>query len=384
MKTRPFTRFAIPLFIFFALSAFPQARERWTEAQANDWYAHQPWLVGSDYIPSYAINQLEMWQADTFNSQRIDTELGWAESLGMNTMRVFLHDLLWKQDPDGFRDRMTTFLGLCAKHHIRPIFVLFDSVWDPDPKLGPQHPPIPGVHNSGWVQSPGRAALADPAEYPRLEAYVTGVIGAFANDPRVLAWDLWNEPDNGNDPSTSRRDPPINRLSLRNFCPKFFPGPAPRVPRNRSPVASGMATGPPSKPSPPSSARRWKTPTFSPSTITAGLRISKPTSSSSSSYHRPILCTEYMARGNGSTFDTILPLAHKYHVAAINWGFAQGKTQTWYPWDSWTRPYTLEQPAVWHHDIFTPDGKPYRQHEIDLIRALTSATNGPAKTTPPQ
>ena len=172
--------------------------QRWPEAQANAWYQQQPWLVGSNFIPDNAINQLEMWQAATFDSQEIDKELGWAESLGMNTMRVFLHDLLWQQDADGFKQRMNTFLEIAARHHIRPIFVLFDSVWDPLPRLGPQHPPIPGVHNSGWVQSPGAAALQDRAQYPRLRAYVQGVIGAFANDNRVLAWDLWNEPDNTN------------------------------------------------------------------------------------------------------------------------------------------------------------------------------------------
>jgi hypothetical protein len=384
MKTRHFTRLAFPLFIFVALSAVAQAPERWTEAQANDWYAHQPWLVGSDYIPSYAINQLEMWQADTFNPRRIDTELGWAESLGMNTMRVFLHDLLWTQDPDGFRDRIDTFLAICAKHHIRPIFVLFDSVWDPDPKLGPQHPPIPGVHNSGWVQSPGRAALADPAQYPRFEAYVTGVIGAFSSDPRVLAWDLWNEPDNGNDPSYVAGELTNKQALVKKLLPEVFAWA--RSAHPSQPLTSGL----------------WQGDWTSLKTLTAIQRTQVEDSDVLSfhnygwpedfeahillleQYHRPILCTEYMARGNGSTFDTILPLALKYRVAAINWGFVQGKTQTWYPWDSWTRPYTLEQPAVWHHDIFTPDGKPYRQHEVDLIRALTSATNGPAKTAPPQ
>src|SRR6201987_334993 len=139
---------------------------RWTEKAANDWYAKQPWLVGSNYIPAPAINQLEMWQADTFDTNWMDTELRWAEGLGMNTMRVFLHDLLWQQDAAGFSKRLDQFLAISAKHHIRPMFVLFDSVWDPDPKLGPQHPPIPGVHNSGWMQSPGRKALADPNEYP--------------------------------------------------------------------------------------------------------------------------------------------------------------------------------------------------------------------------
>ncbi len=153
--------------------------------------------MGANYIPRDAINELEMWQAATFDPREIDLELGWAQAIGMNTMRVFLHDLLWQQDAKGFQQRIDTFLSIAARHHIRPVFVLFDSCWDPDPKLGPQRPPIPGVHNSGWVQSPGMAALSDPSQYPRLEAYVKGVIGAFANDPRILAWDLWNEPDNG-------------------------------------------------------------------------------------------------------------------------------------------------------------------------------------------
>src|SRR5262245_4784855 len=158
------------------------ARERWTDQQANDWYAHQPWLLGANYIPATAINQLEMWQADTFDPSRIDLELGWAEAIGMNCMRVFLHDLLWQQDAGGFRHRIDTFLGIAARHHILVLLVLFDSVWDPRAQLGPQHAPLPGVHNSGWVQSPSAAALADPRQLPRLEAYVKGTIGAFAAD----------------------------------------------------------------------------------------------------------------------------------------------------------------------------------------------------------
>ena len=126
----------------FAPLARPQKQPlRWTEQQANDWYRNQPWLVGANYIPSTAINELEMWQADTFDPQRIDLELGWAESIGMNTMRVFLHDLLWKQDAAGFRQRIDTFLTIAARHHIRPMFVLFDSCWNPNPRLGKQPSP---------------------------------------------------------------------------------------------------------------------------------------------------------------------------------------------------------------------------------------------------
>jgi hypothetical protein len=373
---------AAALLFCLTFSASAEKYQRWTEQQANAWYAQQPWLVGSDYLPSDAINQLEMWQADTFDPQRIDLELGWAEAIGMNTMRVFLHDLLWQQDPEGFRKRIDTFLALCAKHHIRPILVLFDSVWDPNPKLGPQHPPIPGVHNSGWVQSPGGAALADPAQYPRLEVYVKGVIGAFASDPRILAWDLWNEPDNGNDPSYVNGELTNKQALVEKLLPKVFDWARSQHPLQ--PLTSGL----------------WQGDWTSLKTLTPTQRIQVEQSDVLSfhnydfpedfeqhvllleQYHRPILCTEYMARGMGSLFDTILPIAQKYRVAAINWGFVKGKSQTYLPWDSWIHPYVLTQPAVWHHDIFYPDGKPYRQHEIDIIRALTSATNGAQKTTP--
>ena len=159
-----------------ALAVPASARERWSETQARDWYAQQKWLVGSNYIPADTINQLEMWQAASFNPTQIDKELGWAQAMGMTTMRVFLHDALWQQDAPGFKKRIGVFLDIAAKHGIKPLFVLFDSCWDPDYKLGPQRPPIPGVHNSGWVQGPGMQALADPAQYPRLESYVKDVV----------------------------------------------------------------------------------------------------------------------------------------------------------------------------------------------------------------
>src|SRR5215831_15765131 len=115
---------AIVMFAAAGANAAGAHAVRWTEKKANDWYAQQPWLVGSNYIPRSAINELEMWQEATFNPEQIDQELGWAESLGMNTMRVFLHDLLWQQDADGFRKRIDQFLTIAAKHHIRPLFVL--------------------------------------------------------------------------------------------------------------------------------------------------------------------------------------------------------------------------------------------------------------------
>ena len=195
---------------------------RWSEAKANDWYAKQPWLVGSNYIPANAINELEMWQAETFDPKTIDKELGWAEGLGMTTMRVFLHDLPWQQDANGYRERIKRFLDIAAKHKIKPLLVLFDSCWDPNPHLGKQHDPTPGVHNSGWLQAPGAKALQDPTAYPRLKTYVSGVVSAFGKDPRVLGWDVWNEPDNMNTNSYGGQEPKNKVDLVLTLLPQVF------------------------------------------------------------------------------------------------------------------------------------------------------------------
>jgi hypothetical protein len=347
-------------------------QERWTEAQANAWYAAQPWPVGGNFLPSTAINELEMWQADTFDPATIDRELGWAEGIGMNTMRVFLHNLLWEQDQKGFEQRIDTFLTIAARHHIRPVFVLFDSCWEPFPKLGPQHAPIPGVHNSGWVQAPGATVLADPAQYPRLESYVKGVVGAFANDKRILAWDLWNEPDNGNDSSYAKGEPKNKNEIVLGLLPQVFAWA--RTARPPQPLTSGLWHG------------DWSSLEAMPPLARVQVEQSDIISFHNygwpeefeqkvqqlQQFHRPLICTEYMARGAGSLFDTVLPIAHKYRVGAINWGLVAGKSQTYLPWDSWQHPYVDHEPTIWFHDVFHPDGKPYRQREVEIIRSLTS------------
>jgi hypothetical protein len=348
----------------------PVTGQHWTEAQASAWYAQQPWPVGANFLPSTAINELEMWQAESFDPATIDRELGWAESIGMNTMRVFLHNLLWEQDPKGFTKRIDTFLAIAARHHIRPVFVLFDSCWDPNPKLGPQHPPIPGVHNSGWVQAPGSAILSDPAQYPRLESYVKGVVGAFASDNRILAWDLWNEPDNGNDSSYTHGEPRNKNEIVLGLLPQAFAWA--RSERPLQPLTSGLWHGDwTSLATMPPLARvqieQSDVITFHnygwPEDFEAHVKMLQQ-------FHRPLICTEYMARGAGSTFDTVLPIARQYRVGAINWGLVAGKSQTYLPWDSWQRPYVSDQPTIWFHDVFHPDGTPYRQREAEMIRKL--------------
>jgi len=359
--------------VLIALSCSPSGNSqttRWTEPAAKEWYARQPWLVGSNYIPATAINELEMWQAETFDPQRIDLELSWAQSLRLNTMRVFLHDLAFKQDPEGFKKRMDTFLRIAQKHKIRPIFVLFDSVWDPNPKLGKQHAPTPGVHNSGWVQSPGAAALRDPGQYPRLEAYVKGVVGAFAKDPRVLGWDIWNEPDNTNEGSYASGEPRNKEELVRELLPRAFSWA--REAGATQPLTSGVWDGDWSHPEQLAPMAKIQ---LELSDVVSFHSYEKPEAFekrvlSLQQYGRPILCTEYMARGNGSTFEGILPIAKKYRVAAINWGLVAGKTQTYLPWDSWKKPYVDREPSVWFHEIFRTNGEPYRQEEANFIRAM--------------
>ena len=357
------------LAILEAASAVGQGRSRWSQKQANDWYQKQPWLVGANYIPSDAINELEMFQAATFNPTLNDKELGLGESIGMNTMRVFLQDQLWQQDPEGFKKRLDTFLSIAAKHHIKPLLVLFDSCWEPNPHLGPQHPPIPGVHNSGWVQSPGKRELLDRAYEPKLKAYVEGVVGAFANDDRILGWDVWNEPDNsGRDKD---EDVPAKVKRVDELLPKAFAWA--RSANPSQPLTSGVWQGNWSNAAKESATTKIQLAESDvisfhnygwPEEFEARIKELQP-------LHRPILCTEYMARGAGSTFDGSLPIAKKYDVAAINWGLVAGKTQTYLPWDSWKRPYVLMQPTIWFHEVFRQDDTPYREHEVDLIRQLT-------------
>lgn len=360
----------IAICAFLGFTACAQA-QRWSDVAAQDWYQRQPWLVGANYIPSDAANELEMWQAATFDPQRIDQELGWAQGLGMNTMRVFLHNLLWQQDPAGFKRRIGIFLQIAAKHKIRPIFVLFDSCWNPFPKLGKQPAPRPGIHNSQWVQSPGAEALKNPAQYPQLEAYVKGMVGAFGHDPRVLAWDVWNEPDNTNGSSYGKLEPSNKVALVLALLPKVFRWA--RSAHPEQPLTSGVWKGDWSSPARLSAMEKVQ---IGMSDVISFHNYNPPAEFEKrvkwlEQYHRPILCTEYMARGVGSTFEGILPLAKRYRVAAYNWGLVAGKTQTYLPWDSWQHPYIHHEPSVWFHDIFYPDGRPYRPAEVAFIRKMT-------------
>lgn len=347
-------------------SAAGAETSRWSAERANRWYRAHDWLVGANYITSTATNQLEMFQGETFDPRRIDIELGWARGAGFNTVRVFLHDQLWAEDSRGFQYRLAQFVAIAAQHRIKPMFVFFDSCWNPFPKSGRQHPPMPGVHNSRWVQSPGAERLGDRRYRPVLQDYVTGVMTQFRYDGRVLGWDLWNEPDN-----LAREYHRVERADKLDCVAELLPqvfGWARSVDA-RQPITSGV----------------WEGSVVGSTIYNTQLQNSDVITFHSydtpldfiakieelSIFGRPILCTEYLARTFGNTIDTILPIMKRYNVGAYNWGFVAGKTQTYFPWDSWDRPYPTV-PKLWFHDLFHPDGRPYRATEILLINNLSS------------
>lgn len=319
---------------------------RWSSERIQSWWQKQPWLLGCNFTPSTAINQLEFWQAETFDAKTIDRELGFAAGLGMNVVRVYLHDLAYLADPKGFKSRVRTFLQLASKHKIRPLIVFFDDCWNDDPKIGLQPAPKKGVHNSGWVKSPGLKVAFDETQWPRLEGYVKDVLRTFGKDRRVLAWDLYNEPGNHPDGRKSEpllravfrwarevgpsqpltvgawgADPEFDRImiELSDLVTFHFYNPMPGLPKRLEELRA------------------------------AG---------------RPLLCTEWMIRPEQSAAE-FLPFFRSQGVGAINWGLVSGKTNTIYRWGN---PEGSPVPDLWFHDLLHPDGTPFKSEEVEVFR----------------
>lgn len=339
------------ILLFFSKAVIGQEAKIWPTKQANDWYAKQGWLAGANFLPSTAINQLEMWQADSFDTATINRELGWAQSIGFNTLRVFLHNLVWENDAKGFKQRINTFLAIASRHHIKPLFVFFDDCWNEEPEYGKQPEPKPGVHNSGWMRSPGKSVHNDTTKWKILEAYVKDILTTYKNDNRILLWDLYNEPGNS--------DYGVSSLPL---VKKIFQW------------AWSV------RPSQPLTVGVWfqKYPQLNTYQLDNSDVISFHNYDDTVSMikaidtlqkrGRPVICTEYMARKNNSLFLTHLAVLKRKNVAAINWGFVSGKSNTIFPWNS---KEGSPEPAIWFHDIFRKDGRPFDPNETKLIRELT-------------
>ena len=323
---------------------------RWSMEKAGNWYAQHKWISGANFVPSTAINQLEMWQADTFDPETLDRELGWAESLGFNTMRVFLHSVAYKQDPKGFKERVNRYLAIADKHNIQTMFVFFDDVWNTNPKPGKQPEPKIGTHNSGWMQDPGYI-VTSAEDFAFLQKYVTDILTTYKADKRVLLWDLYNEPGN------TKKE--LQSLELLTSIFKWA-----RTVNPSQPLSVGL----------------WKWDFEELNAFQAlnsdiityhdyeGADWHKRVIKMLKSHGRPLICTEYMARTNNSTFENSMPMMKQENVGAINWGLVSGKTNTIYAWN--TVVADGSEPETWFHDIFRKDGTVFSQAEVDLIKKL--------------
>ena len=374
------------IFIQCQKSPSPVADYRWTEERAWQWHNDNGWMVGTNFNPSTSINQLEFWQEDTYDPETIERELEWSAELGMNMHRVYLHNLLWDQDSIGFLERVDNYLNISESKNIKTLFVLLDDVWHPVPKLGKQPEPIPFVHNSGWVQAPGSEILGDSSRHDELKNYVKGVISHFADDKRVVGWDLYNEPDNvaSSDPENL-----VNNINFRGL------NRGPEVKEKHiyslSLLKKIFMWAREVNPSQPLTVGLWKdSETWNDIDNLSAIDRFAISNSDVISFHaygdleetrkkiedleqfnRPLLCTEYLARGEQNTFQIMLPLFKEKEIAAVNWGFVAGKTNTAFPWSSWQVEFD-SLPKIWHHDIYLPDKTPYDEKEIAFLKNILS------------
>lgn len=353
---------------------------RWSEKEINAWYARRDWPVGINFLPSTAVNWNELWQRETFDEETISHELGLAEGIGMNTLRINLPFIVWLYDRDGLVERIDRFLGIASKHHIQVMLTLMDDCGfsGDHPWIGKQKDPRPGVHNSQAAASPGRNIVILPALWPLVKSYVSDIVHVFRDDERIFVWDVYNEPTN-------------DGIFLDDGKEAHFQGPllemSPKLCRE---AVSWVRAQDPVQPLTVGAWRNMKTflnrdvrlfdseidrlaldcsdilsfHAYSPAdVIEESIALLKKLG-------RPILCTEWLARHAMSTVQDILPIFKREKVGAYSWGLVNGRTQTHLPW-----PVIMQARKdyldLWFHDLFYKDGTPYSKEECRLFSQLT-------------
>ena len=346
---------------------------KWSIEKSLNWYNQNNWIVGCNYLPSNAINQLEMFQKETFDAEINKKELSWARQLGFNSVRVYLHDLLWS-DSVGFSERLNILLDICASLEIKPRLVLFDDCHRPYPKLGEQPKPVSGVHNSGWKQSPGMAIVngiheeqSNNLEIIRLKKFVTEILSNFKDDKRILMWDLYNEPG-----QFGIGDKSLTLLELTwEWAYEVRPS-QPLTACLDGSVGEGNIK---------LNAENSDIITFH---TYEGEKLQE-TIDKLKVHKRPLICTEYMAREFGSTFEFSLPIFKENNIGCYNWGLVAGKSQTHFGWSTILDLQKkkeggkfledgdeIPEPEIWFHDILRKDGTAYNEKEVEFIKAITA------------
>ena len=334
---------------------------RWTEEDAFKWYKRIGVVRGCNYLPRTAVNMTEMWQTETFDPKTIDQELEWASKAGYNSVRVFLQYLVWQDDAEGLKKRVEQFLAIAAKHGMSAMLILFCdcSFAGKEPYLGKQDDPVPGVHNSGWVPSPGLERVTDKAVWPNLKTYVKDIVKSFADDERVVIWDLYNEPGNSGMGEKSlplveatftwaRSVNPSQPLTMGAWI--YFSSPMSQRLMELSDIISFHGYD-------------------SPEGVESKIKTCQ-------AYGRPVICTEWLQRQGGNTFEGILPLFSQHRIGWYQWGLVAGRTQTYMHGGS---KQGTSMPTVWQHDTFHDTGAPYKVKEMQLLDSFDFVTIGDAQ-----
>jgi hypothetical protein len=355
--------------------------ERWTATDANAWWAARDWVCGFNFLPSTAVNFLEMWHPETFDLPTIERELGWAGEIGFNAIRVNLHSLVWQHDRDGLLDRFDALMGIAARSGIETVPCLFDDCGfgGAEPVWGPQPDPVPGIHNSRAVACPGRDTVVDPAARAMLQDYVRSIVGAFRSDDRVLFWDIYNEPGNRMEFASGGfshygGDLDTHALALMQDAFAWAREEAPEQPL----TAAAWTT-----PLPEADAHPYQTEIDRAALLKSDIvtfhaywkadRVARFIDYLSV-LDRPMLCTEWMARAVDSRIEDQLQMFHDRDVGCFQWGLVKGRTQTDLPWpaDLVHAHGGSADSSIWFHDLLHEDGRPYDPTEIDTIRNLTA------------
>jgi hypothetical protein len=340
------------------------ALERWSIERISDWYVRLPWLCGFNYLPRTAVNWTELWQRESFDPATIEQELGWARDVGFNTLRTNLQFLVWLHDPAGLRARLERFLGIAARRGLRTLLCLFDdcAFSGREPYLGRQDDPVPGAHNSGAAASPGREVVRDRARWPELERYVCDVVSHFRDDARVLGWDLYNEP--GNEAVFTREVgmDPRGRLVEHSIALAEAAFAWARAARPSQPLTSGVWNPVWAE----HNARLVELSDVTSFHNYFGMSKLREQVAELRKAGRPLLCTEWLARGLRSVPATHLPYFKEERIGCFHWGLVKGRTQTHLPWPVLEKVVPEGQ---WHHDLFHADGTAYDAGEIELFHS---------------
>ncbi|MEK0316788.1 sialidase family protein [Cohnella sp. 56] len=356
----------------------------WSTDKAWNWYQKQGWIVGCNYVPGNCINTTEIWQAYNHDKVRtvIEKELALAAYTGINSIRMLLPYEVWQHQHDGFMSRFDAFLDLIEAYGITLMPIFFDDCGrgpvefasGGQPRFGKQPDPVPG-HHGGYPPrqvvhsvNPTYHMADNRDNWPEMERFVRELVGKYRQDTRILAWDIWNEPGNsgsggyGNVNKSleameaafawAREMDPVQPLTAApwDFYHDYFercsPGELTPIELRAvelSDVVSFHYYGP--------------------------LARSEQLIEAFKAHGRPLFMTEWLHRPFNNEVKEHLPLFKREGIACYHWGLVNGKTQTHEPWD-WIMDMDLDFSA-WQHDLYKPDGSPYRHAEIELFRSLT-------------